>query len=250
MINKDVIITKINDYNYNIKLDPSKLHISNEDFVLEYQISENDFKKPELILEKHPKYENDFCFYYKFLPSNIIDINLDDIFIEDFKGNFIFVLDRSGSMHGNRIELAKLSLIFFLKSLPEYSKFNIINFGSKYSELYPKNIEVNNENIQKTLELINDFHADMGGTEIKQVFTLIGNKYLEKEYNNRIFILTDRCIYDKKSCFDEVTKILNLNNYNTLFYTVGIGSGCSETLVKGIANVGSGDYELVKNEKD
>ncbi len=97
---------------------------------MEYQISENDFKKPELILEKHPKYENDFCFYYKFLPSNIIDINLDDIFIEDFKGNFIFVLDRSGSMHGNRIELAKLSLIFFLKSLPEYSKFNIISFGS------------------------------------------------------------------------------------------------------------------------
>jgi hypothetical protein len=89
----------------------------------------------------------------------------------------------------------------------------------------------------------------MGGSEIKQVFTLIGNKYLEKEYNNRIFILTDGCVYDEKSCFVEVTKILNLNNYNTLFYTVGIGSGCSETLVKGIANVGSRDYELAKNEK-
>ena len=45
MINKNIIITKINDYNYNIKLDPSMLHIPNEDFVLEYQLSENDFKK-------------------------------------------------------------------------------------------------------------------------------------------------------------------------------------------------------------
>ena len=44
MINKNSLITKINDYNYNIKLDPSMLHIPNEDFVLEYQISENDFK--------------------------------------------------------------------------------------------------------------------------------------------------------------------------------------------------------------
>ena len=180
----------------------------------------------------------------------MIDINLDDTFIEDFKGNFIFVIDRSGSMYGNRIELAKLSLIFFLKSLPENSKFNIISFGSEYSVLEPKNIEVNNENIQKTLELISEFDADMGGTEIKEVLSVIGDKYLEKEYNNRIFILTDGCVYNEKSCFDEVKKILNLKDYNTLFYTVGIGSGCSETLVKGIANAGSGDYELVKNEKD
>ena len=251
MINKNILITKINDYNYNIKLDPSMLHIPNEDFVLEYQISENDFKKPELILEKHPKYENDYCFYYRFMPLNMINnINLNDIFIEDFKGNFIFVIDRSGSMHGGRIELAKLSLIFFLKSLPENSKFNIISFGSDYSELYPENIEVNNENIQKTMELIDAFDADMGGTEIDNVLKIIKDKFLEKEYNNRIFLLTDGCVYNEQSCFDLVKQTLNLNDYNTLFYTVGIGSGCSETLVKGIANFGSGDCELVKNEKD
>ena len=251
MINKNIIITKINDYNYNIKLDPSMLHIPNEDFVLEYQLSENDFKKPELILEKHPKYENDYCLYYKFIPSNITNINIDDDnILEEFKGNFIFVIDRSGSMHGDRIKLAKLSLIFFLKSLPENSKFNIISFGSEYSELYPQNIEVNNENIQKTLNLIDKFDSDMGGTEISNVLTAIKEKFLEKEYNNRIFILTDGCVFNENECFNIVKETLNINNYNTLFYTIGIGSGCSETLIKGIANFGSGDYELVKNEKE
>ena len=34
------------------------------------------------------------------------------------RGEFIFLLDRSGSMSGNRMNMAKESLILFLKSLP------------------------------------------------------------------------------------------------------------------------------------
>ena len=110
MKNKNVIIEKLNEYEYNIKLDPSMIHIPNEDFVLEYEINENDLKKPQLFLEKHPKYKNDYCFYYSFNPSflikeiapNLIENPIQD----DFKGNFIFLIDRSGSMNSQRIEMA------------------------------------------------------------------------------------------------------------------------------------------------
>ena len=252
MVNKNILITKINDYNYNIKLDPSMLHIPNEDFVLEYQISDDEFKKPELILEKHPNFENDYCFYYKFDPSTIIDDDIDtnNTLIKDFKGNFIFILDRSGSMDGNRISLAITSLIYFLKSLPENSKFNIISFGSDYSVLNEENKIINNENIQNSISSIEKFDADMGGTEISNVLDAIKNKYLEKEYKNRIFILTDGCVFDEDKCFKLIEEMINLKEYDISFSTLGIGSGCSETLVKGMAKIGLGECELIKNEED
>lgn len=106
MTNKNILINKLDDFNYNIKLESSMLHIPNEDFALEYQISEKDFINPELILEKHPIYDNDFCFYYKFNPANILEEKIEsNILSDDFQGNFIFILDRSGSMGGKRIEL-------------------------------------------------------------------------------------------------------------------------------------------------
>ena len=252
MINKNILITKINDYNYNIKLDPSKLHIPNEDFVLEYQISDDEFKRPELILEKHPNFENDYCFYYKFDPSTIIDDDIDtnNTLIKDFKGNFIFIVDRSGSMCGDRISLAITSLIYFLKSLPENSKFNIISFGSDYSVLNEENNIINNENIQNAISSIEKFNADMGGTEISNVLDAIKNKYLEKEYKNRIFILTDGDVFDEDKCFKLIEEMINLKEYDISFSTLGIGSGCSETLVKGMAKIGLGECELVKNEED
>ena len=254
MKNKNVLISKKNDYNYNIKLDPSLIHIPNEDFILEYDIDKNDLKKPNLILEKHPKYENDYCFYYTFNPWNLIqdspNVNIESPLIEDFRGNFIFVIDRSGSMSGGRIKMAKQSLFYFLKSLPENSKFNIISFGSDYKLLYEQNLLVNDENIRKTLYSVQDFEADMGGTNITGPLAKVKADLLEKELKNRIFVMTDGAIWDEADCFKVIEETLGLQDYDTIFYSLGIGNGCSETLVKGIAQKGMGDCELVKNEED
>ncbi len=42
------------------------------------------------------------------------------------------MLDRSGSMGGVRIQKAKEALIFFLKSLPPNSLFNVYSFGDSF----------------------------------------------------------------------------------------------------------------------
>jgi hypothetical protein len=53
------------------------------------------------------------------------------------KQEFVFVIDRSGSMSGTRIDVAKNALIVLLRSLPSTKAyFNIYSFGSRYSSLW------------------------------------------------------------------------------------------------------------------
>lgn len=54
------------------------------------------------------------------------------------KQEYVFLIDRSGSMSGSRIEQAKHALIIFLQSLPaDGTFFNIFSFGSSCSSLWP-----------------------------------------------------------------------------------------------------------------
>ena len=48
---------------------------------------------------------------------------------------FIFILDRSGSMGGPRMEAAKEAVTLFLKGLPAGSSFAVICFGDKHEPM-------------------------------------------------------------------------------------------------------------------
>ncbi len=109
-------------------------------------------------------------------------------------------------------------------------------------------MDINNENIHKSISSIEKFDANMGGTKIANVLDVIKKEYLDKQYKNRIFILTDGCVFNENKCFELI--MVKLKEYDISFSTLGIGSGCSETLVKGMAKIGLGDCELVKNEED
>jgi cobalamin biosynthesis protein CobT len=51
---------------------------------------------------------------------------------------FIFVVDRSGSMSGARIETAKRTLKILLRMLPSsLTTFNIVSFGTRADSIWP-----------------------------------------------------------------------------------------------------------------
>jgi len=54
--------------------------------------------------------------------------------------DFVILLDRSGSMSGIKIQMAVEALIFFLKSLPEGSIYNIVSFGSTFEFLHDQSL--------------------------------------------------------------------------------------------------------------
>ena len=85
---------------------------------------------------------------------------------EKSKACYIFLLDQSGSMMGDRIELSCKSLLLFLQSLNENFYFQLIGFGSDFKFFSDKPLEYNKENVKNLMDTIKTLSADRGGTNL------------------------------------------------------------------------------------
>lgn len=163
--------------------------------------------------------------------------------INDFPGNFYFIVDQSGSMSGQPMEIAKEGLILFLKSLPEKSKYNIIGFGSSYKYYHSHLQEYNEENLANSLNLISGIRADLGGTEIDSPLTSIyynNNDKTDKNIPTYIILLTDGCVSNKEIVID----LIKANSDKYILSSIGIGGGVDSDLIIRCGKAGKGGYWL------
>ena len=164
------------------------------------------------------------------------------------EAEFVFILDRSGSMSGRRIQNAKNALISFLESIPENSKFNVVSFGSSHSLLYPEAVQKTKEVIKDAEQKISKFKADMGGTEMYRAFQAATS--LERTGNNQriIFMLTDGNIGRQEIFLKKVERDCFFSRAR--LFMIGIGNGVSTYLIEKAAEVGNGKSLLISDNKD
>jgi len=240
-------LDKVNDSLSLITLDPAENYKPNKDFVLLF--STKNTNKPNLTISKNlighlsfiPKFNNlttDNA-YQEYIASNFD--NLGEM--SESKGEFIFILDRSGSMCGDRIIMSKEALVFFLKSLPPESLFNVVSFGSDYKFLFPESKANSDEALDQALKEIEKYDADMGGTELFHPLQKIYASKAINDYPRKLFLLTDGCVYDTK----QITNLIFQNSSHTNVYSLGIGNGCSSELIRETARMGRGNFEFVQD---
>ncbi|XP_055997226.1 von Willebrand factor A domain-containing protein 5A-like isoform X3 [Ostrea edulis] len=199
------------------------------------------FEKPGTIFEKGLRDSKN-----GFLSSGVLMINFSPEFEKldaDLLCEFVFVIDRSGSMNGERIDKAKETLLLLLKSLPINCIFNIVSFGTTFTTLFSKSKPYNEETLEKALELQRNMCADMGGTEIfKPLENIFKNKH-SGSYARQVFLLTDGQV-------SNVSKIVQMvrKQENTRVFTFGIGNGCSTELIRNVAKVSNGKATFVKDK--
>lgn len=103
------------------------------------------------------------------------DVIPEDLPVNGEKFHFVFIIDRSYSMEGENIVMARKALMLFVQSLPIGCKFSIISFGDRY-EMFRRfgNLksatgvwEYSDEVAAQVLKAIENFEADFGGTDLE-----------------------------------------------------------------------------------
>jgi len=219
--------------------------IPDKDLIILYKTQ--DFEIPSVIIQKLPK--ND-CYaallsFYPTFGEKKDKKGSEDIDME-VKGEYIFLLDCSGSMKGERISLAKSALSTFLRSLPPNSKFNVVCFGDNYKCFKATAVPYNKVTMHDAIKFIGSITANMGGTRIVKALTSIVNVPTEPSYPRTIFMLTDGAVTNS----DDVINLIKNHAHDSRVHTFGIGSGASRYLVKGSAIAGNGSFQFAVEGED
>lgn len=177
----------------------------------------------------------------------------------------IFVIDRSGSMQGAKINVAKKAMGLFLRSLPEGSQFDIVSFGSRFTSLFGKSAPYNSETLMRATAAVEGMGADYGGTELFPVVeslrqrafvtsepeqcSFVGWLFDEcadaQAMQRRVIVLTDGEVANTGMVIDAVSESFKKSEGRERWFTLGLGEGASAELVNGMAKAGRGVSEMV-----
>ncbi|KAM4737548.1 von Willebrand factor A domain-containing protein 5B1 [Anableps anableps] len=156
-------------------------------------------------------------------------------------GEFIFLIDRSGSMSGLNIHRVKDAMVVILKSLVPGCLFNIVGFGSMFKSLFTTSQNYEEEALAQACDYIRKMRADMGGTNILAPLTWIVRQPTFSGHPRLLFLLTDGAV----SNTGKVIELVRSHARYIRCFTFGIGQNACRRLVQGLAAVSKGTAEFL-----
>ena len=202
-------------------------------YSINYVYSSKELKN--IPIPEKPDQDNTISYYSKY----------EESIINETPGLFIFLIDQSGSMRGQSIELVRQALILFIKSLPQGSYFQFIGFGSSYKKYNNIPVEYNEENVNSIINIILKIEANMGGTNIGSPLNDIykDDYYTNIKLSKNILILTDGQVNNRDECVNLITA--NSNKFR--IHAIGIGDSFDKILIERSGKLGKGSSNFVED---
>lgn len=223
-VNRDSFATNL----ASVDLSTSRTSLD-KDFIILIQAKGQD--TPRALLETHPSLPNQRAVRATLIPR----FNLPN---QDRE--VVFVVDRSGSMEG-KMQLVVDALQVFLRSLPIGVKFNICSFGSYHNFLFDKSEIYSDDSLHEATSYVARLDATYRGTEmLAPIQDTLSRRDSDRPLE--VMLLTDGEVWNQHNLFDIVQ---TASMSNARFFTLGIGSGASSSLVEGIARAGRGFAQWV-----
>ena len=229
-----IVVQKQGDYHATITYSEQQVK-PNIDFVLYFAVSTDDIG---LHLLSHNLPDEDG--FYMFMAAPKIEISESEV----VRKRLLFVLDRSGSMSGQKIDQAKEALRFCVNSLNQNDFFNIVDFSSTINQFKFEPVAANETNIGEALHYIDRFIAN-GGTNINEALLTALQQMAHDELANMIIFLTDGQPTVGVTENQQIRQ--NVNSANTVgarLFTFGVGYDVNSTLLDNLTQDNHGVFYL------
>lgn len=146
--------------------------------------------------------------------------------------DIVFVMDKSGSMAGDKLDQAKKALRFCVENLNKNDRFEIIPFSTEATSLFGKVEQLNTSNKQKAIDFIDDINP-IGGTNIEEALDLALSA---QETNSKrpffvIFMTDGKPTIGETEEDPLLKKVAAMNKKNVRIFTFGIGTNLNTHLL-------------------
>ncbi|RTE66679.1 VWA domain-containing protein [Amphritea opalescens] len=164
--------------------------------------------------------------------------------------NVAIVLDKSGSMGGDKIQYAREAAIMAIKRLDERDIVSVVSYDSRVQVVVPAT-QVRDQ--QSIYHAIRDVHAS-GNTALfagvsKGAHEL--RKFLSRNKVNRVILLSDGLANVGPQSASELGELgASLAKEGISVTTIGLGLGYNEDLMTRLAGFSDGNHAFVENAAD
>ena len=232
----------------------NKIHLG---LIILFQLLSLISNKDPLYLEIH-RARSHFDQTGDFTPL-VVSLKTDDINRKVKDVDLICIVDVSGSMSGNKIQLVKESLNYLVNKMNKTDNFALITFSSN-AQLVHNLTKMTSANKTKLLNDINNLYAS-GNTNIYSALEialgLLKHDYLSGERVASMILLSDgQDNMNNKQVESKFLKLINdtnKQNYAFTLHTFGYGNDNDPKLMNNLARIKDGGYffiNILKNVQD
>ncbi|MCG9128446.1 VWA domain-containing protein [Candidatus Poribacteria bacterium] len=258
----EINITRIDDRNVQIQYNDQQID-PDEDFKCYYELSNEDFG---MSLLTH-RADDDEDGYFMLLVSPKYEIKKTEIIEKDF----IFVLDQSGSMAGEKVAQAKEALKYCVNTLNDGDRFNLLLFNTRITSfsvmqvgheewIGSEPLDTNfgmafklhkvKDHRERAMDFINDIKGT-GGTNINGALLTALAEKPDPERPRIIVFLTDGCPTAGET---NETAILNniakANDNQSRIFVFGVGYDVNVHLLDKLAEDNGGTRNYVTPDEN
>lgn len=233
------------------------IYLSSGDYYADYNYEVNyELSSEDLGLIPLSTFISDSLFACDTLGKGYVSMIIEpesNVDTEVIEKNFTLVIDRSGSMGGDKIVQARNAASFIVNNLNFGDKFNVIDFSDVVNPLFPDHVEYNLDNQVAALAYIEGLSSG-GSTNISGALSTAISQFdaVDVDKANIILFFTDGEATQGETSTAGILNIVEeqiaLTETSVFLFTFGIGEYVNKALLTLLAQQNKGLSKFIEED--